>query len=114
MDDPTKADFDAFLACAWSPTVFVQMRYGGRLLAVAVTDVLRNALSAVYTFYDPDHAARSLGTFGILSQIELARREGLDHVYLGFWLAGHPKMDYKQGFGPLEKLAGGRWQDFAD
>ncbi len=112
MDHPTPADFDAFLACAWSPTTFITFRMDSRLLAVAVTDVLGDALSAVYTFFDPDEAARSLGTFAILAQVEQARREGRAHVYLGFWLQDHAKMQYKQGFQPLERLVGGRWQEF--
>ncbi|MEO7251879.1 MAG: arginyltransferase [Arenimonas sp.] len=112
MDDPSPEDFDGFLACSWSPTVFLEMRLRDTLLAVAVTDALPNALSAVYTFFAPEHAARSLGTFAILSQIEQARREGLEHLYLGFWLDAHPKMHYKKMFRPLEYLAAGQWRDF--
>ena len=112
MDHPTHADFDAFLSCPWSPTAFIEFRLDSRLLAVAVTDRLADALSAVYTFFDPDESARSLGTFAILAQVEQARRQGLAHVYLGFWLQDHAKMQYKQSFQPLERLVGGRWQDF--
>lgn len=113
MDNPSHEDFDGFLACSWSPTVFLEMRLRDCLLAVAVTDALPNALSAVYTFFAPEHAARSLGTFAILAQIEQARREGLEHLYLGFWLDAHPKMHYKKRFQPLEYLAAGQWQDFS-
>jgi arginine-tRNA-protein transferase len=109
MDQPQASDFDAFLACAWSPTRFLEFRLGAQLLAVAVTDVLPNALSAVYTFFEPEQAGRSLGTFAILSQIEQARREGRAHLYLGFWLDGHPKMHYKRNFQPLETLVGKDW-----
>ena len=112
MDDPSPEDFDGFLACSWSPTVFLEMRLRDSLLAVAVTDALPNALSAVYTFFAPEHATRSLGTFAILSQIEQARSEGLEHLYLGFWLDAHPKMHYKKMFRPLEYLSAGQWQDF--
>jgi arginine-tRNA-protein transferase len=110
MDQPQTTDFDAFLACPWSPTRFFEFRLNQRLLAVAVTDVLPNALSAVYTFFEPELADRSLGTFAILSQIEQARREGRAHLYLGFWLDGHPKMHYKRNFRPLETLVGKDWQ----
>lgn len=110
MDDPSHADFDAFLACAWSQTQFLEFRLHGELLAIAVTDVLTNSLSAVYTFYTPTDAARGLGTFAILSQVEQARRLGLDFLYLGFWLDRHPKMDYKKNFRPLQFLAGREWQ----
>ena len=60
---------------------------------------------------EPQAAARSLGTFAILTQVEHARTLGLQHVYLGFWLDGHPKMDYKRKFRPLERLAGREWID---
>jgi arginine-tRNA-protein transferase len=112
MDDPSPADFDGFLACPWSPTAFMEIRLGDQLLAVAVTDLLPDSLSAVYTFYSPDHAARGLGTFAILSQIEHARRQHAEHLYLGFWLDGHAKMHYKKTFRPLEFLSGREWIPF--
>jgi arginine-tRNA-protein transferase len=111
MDDPSHADFDGFLSCAWSPTIFLEFFEGEHLLGVAVTDLLPDSLSAVYTFFEPEAAARSLGTFAILTQVEHARTLGLQHVYLGFWLDGHPKMDYKRKFRPLERLAGREWVD---
>ena len=83
-------------------------------VALAVTDVVPGALSAVYTFYAPEHAARSLGTYGILRQLQRAREEGRDHLYLGFWLDGHPKMAYKRGFRPLEYLDGSSWRPMPD
>ncbi len=109
MDNPAPEDFEQFLSAPWSPTLFLDMRLGGRLLGVAVTDVCVSGLSAVYTFFDPDAASRSLGTFGILSQVELARRRGLEHVYLGYWIEGHPKMDYKRRFAGLEVLGEQGW-----
>jgi arginine-tRNA-protein transferase len=109
MDQPQPGDFDAFLACPWSPTRFFELRLDGQLLAVAVTDVLPDALSAVYTFFEPQHSGRSLGTFAILCQIEQARLARRDFLYLGFWLNGHPKMHYKQNFRPLETLDGKEW-----
>lgn len=114
MDHATQFDFEQFLACAWSPTRFLEARLDGQLLAVAVTDVVEGALSAVYTFFDPECADRSLGTAAILQQIDFARRTGRAHLYLGFWLAGHPKMDYKARFRPLELLVDGHWTGFAD
>lgn len=109
MDDSSPEDFDQFLACRWSPTRFLEMRLRGQLLGIAVTDLLPDALSAVYTFFDPAHADRSLGTFAILRQLALARAEQRAQLYLGYWIEGHPKMDYKRRFHPLEVLEGGRW-----
>jgi leucyl-tRNA---protein transferase len=111
MDDPGEEDFDRFLASPWSPTQFLELRLRGELLAVAVTDVLPAGLSAVYTFFEPSQAARSLGTCAILRQIELTRANGLPHLYLGYWIAGHPKMDYKARFGPLQVLGPRGWSN---
>lgn len=110
MDDPGPEDFDRFVASAWSTTQFFEFRHDGELLAVAVTDVVPGALSSVYTFFAPKQAARSLGTFAILSQIAWARASGHEHLYLGFWLDGHPKMDYKRNFRPQERLQGREWR----
>ena len=110
MDDPASEDFERFLFTAWSPTKFLELRLRERLLAVAVTDITACALSAVYTFFDPDGSARGLGTCAILRQIGLAHERGLAFVYLGFWIARHPKMDYKVRFRPLEVFDGGDWR----
>lgn len=112
MDDPSEAHFDSFLHSPWSPTYFLEMREHGRLVAVAVTDRVPGALSAVYTFYAPELSARSLGTYAILQQIAWARNEGCGYLYLGFWLDGHPKMAYKQGFQPLQHRVGDQWLTF--
>ena len=107
-------DFDNFLICKWSPTVFLEIRLGAKLLAVAVTDVLSDSLSAVYTFFDPEYSARSLGTFAILQQIEHAKLHHKNFVYLGFWLDQHKKMDYKRNFQPLEFMQGKTWRRFQE
>ncbi|MDE3141893.1 MAG: GNAT family N-acetyltransferase, partial [Pseudomonadota bacterium] len=109
MDDGTVEDFREFLAAHWSPTRFLELRDGTRLLAVAVTDVGNAALSAVYTWFDPAEAARGLGTLAILQQIAYGRAHGLQHLYLGYWIAGHPKMDYKRRYRPLEVLGAQGW-----
>src|SRR5258708_10703179 len=68
---------------------------GEELLAVALTDVLSDGLSMVYSFFEPSEESRSLGTFMILDHIARARRQGLPYVYLGYWIEGSKKMDYK-------------------
>jgi arginine-tRNA-protein transferase len=82
---------------------------GGRLLAVALTDVLADGLSMVYSFFEPDEAARSLGTFAILDHITRARKMGLAYLYLGYWVKGSRKMDYKGRFLPQERLLPAGW-----
>lgn len=112
MDDHGALEFAQFLIGAWIDSRFLELRERGshRLLAVAVTDLAPDALSAVYTFYDPDEAARGLGTLGVLRQLEWARRDGHAHLYLGYWIAGHAKMDYKRRFRPLEGFDGRGWR----
>jgi len=84
-------------------------RRGGDLLAVALTDVLGDGLSMVYSFFEPDEAARSLGTLVVLDHIERARRMGLAYVYLGYWVRSSRKMDYKSRFLPQERLTPDGW-----
>jgi arginine-tRNA-protein transferase len=80
------------------------------LTAVCLTDMLEDGLSLVYSFFNPDLHARSLGTYMILDHIEIAREAGLPYVYLGYWVPGSPKMQYKANFSALEIFLGGEWQ----
>ncbi len=82
----------------------------GPLAAVALTDILSDGLSMVYSFYDPALGDRSLGTMMILDHIERARRLGLPHVYLGYWVEGSRKMAYKARFLPQERLGMEGWE----
>lgn len=112
MEAHTPEDFDQFLLGDCAHTLFAEFREDGQLLAVAVTDVLPDALSSVYTFYAPEAATRGLGTHAILRQIQWACEAGLSYLYLGFWLHNHPKMDYKRHFRPLQGFDGQRWLPF--
>ena len=91
------------------PDSSINGRGRGQLLAVGLSDVLSDGLSMVYSFFDPDEGARSLGTFMILDHIARARRMGLTYVYLGYWVRGSKKMDYKGRFLPQERLAPNGW-----
>jgi arginine-tRNA-protein transferase len=110
MDNPTAATYLEFLCATWSETVFFEMRAEGRLLAVAVTDVMQNGLSAVYSFFDPDVGRRSLGRYSILFQIEEARRRNLQWLYLGYWIKQCRKMNYKNEYRPLEYYVDNDWR----
>jgi arginine-tRNA-protein transferase len=91
------------------PDTAINGRGSGALLAVALTDVLSDGLSMVYSFFDPEAEARSLGTYMILDHIQRAERMGLRYVYLGYWVRGSRKMDYKGRFLPQERLMSDGW-----
>jgi arginine-tRNA-protein transferase len=82
----------------------------GSLIAVCLTDLLSDGLSMVYSFYDPAVQNRSLGSYMILDHIERARKLGLPHVYLGYWVEGSKKMAYKARFLPQERLGPAGWE----
>jgi arginine-tRNA-protein transferase len=86
----------------------------GELIAVSLTDVLEDGLSMVYSFYAPDLAPQSLGTYMILDHIDIARDAGLPHVYLGYWVPGSTKMGYKANFTGLEIYHNQHWTPMSD
>ena len=83
------------------------------LIATCLTDVLDDGLSMVYSFYDPERARNSLGTYIILDHIRIAQEAGLPYVYLGYWVPGSSKMGYKASFSAIEVFRGGEWSDLA-
>lgn len=111
MDNPTPASYIDFLTAGWAETIFYEMKLEDRLVAVAATDVLNNALSAVYTFYEPELAERSLGKYSIFYQIMQARLLGLKWLYLGYWIKDSQKMKYKSEFKPHQQYNNNEWHD---
>ncbi|BCK88312.1 aspartate/glutamate leucyltransferase [Sideroxyarcus emersonii] len=110
MDDDSPEQYRNFLLQSHVDTMLVEFREGELLRMVSVVDVLQDGLSAVYTFYDPDVAHSSYGTFNVLWQIELCRKLQLPFLYLGYWIADSRKMAYKANFQPLQGLYDGTWQ----
>jgi leucyl-tRNA---protein transferase len=82
------------------------------LFAVALTDQMSDGLSMVYSYFNPEMEDRSLGTFMILDHIARARAAGLPHVYLGYWVNGSRKMNYKVRFKPQEHLGPKGWERY--
>lgn len=91
----------------------IAYRDAERLVCLAVCDQGGNSLSAVYTFFDPDHPGLGLGTYSILKQIEYCQSENLQYLYLGYYVAGSPHMQYKSRFLPNERLIEGKWIRFS-
>ena len=92
------------------PDSRINGRGTGDLIAVALTDILGDGLSMVYSFYNPHIPQRSLGSYLILDHIARARAMGLPYVYLGYWVQGSRKMDYKRRFLPQERLMPQGWE----
>lgn len=114
VDDHEQERCGEFFLSRWAATYFIEFRERGELIAVAVVDEMDGGLSAVYTFFDPTSKRRGLGTFAILSQIELCRQQGLPWLYLGYLIHASPKMAYKARFRPYQILQDGLWHDESD
>jgi arginyl-tRNA--protein-N-Asp/Glu arginylyltransferase len=95
-----------------NPTTTLEFRYrlAGRLVGIAYVGATPRALNSIYAFHDPTLSRRSLGTFDILKEIELARDMDLEYVYLGYLVEGCLSMEYKKAFGPHEVLVGAEWR----
>lgn len=96
------------------PDSFITGKGQGELMAVALTDKMADGLSMVYSYFNPEMDERSLGTFMILDHIARARAMGLPHVYLGYWVNGSRKMNYKVRFKPQEHLGPKGWERFTE
>lgn len=109
MDLDDSEQYTQFLLSSQVDTSLVEFRDAGKLVMVAVVDRIEDGLSAVYTFFDPDEARRSLGAFAILWEIGETRRLGLSSLYLGYWIKNCQKMSYKIAYRPIELLINNEW-----
>ena len=118
MADMTVLDFSAMVDDNFVDSRLVEYRVrtgenGPEPLAAAVlVDILGDGMSMIYSFYDPEQARRGLGTFMILDNLARVKRLGLPYLYLGYWVKGSRKMDYKSRFLPQERLTPDGWQLF--
>jgi arginine-tRNA-protein transferase len=114
MDQDSRDQYSHFLLQSRINTRLIEFRDAGRLVMVSIVDYLPDGLSSVYTFFDPDAAGASLGTYNILWQIEQCRALGLPYLYLGYWIRDTRKMAYKALFRPIEGLVDGQWRCLSD
>ena len=110
MENDSREQYRNFLLQSHVDSMLVEFRENGVLRMVSIIDILEDGLSSVYTFYDPEVAQASFGTYSILWQIELCRKLELDYLYLGYWIKESGKMAYKANFRPLQGLVEGEWQ----
>lgn len=103
-------DYRTMIEVGAANSFVAEFRQESTLVAACLTDRLGSGLSAVYSFFDPAAARRSLGNYIILWLVEAARTERLSHVYLGYWIAESRKMAYKSQFRPLEILSKEAWR----
>ncbi len=112
MTDPCKDDFENFLVTQnWSNALFMEFRFEKELIAVAVTDIVSDGFSCVYTFYNPLERHRAPGQFAILRQIEMTCEYQLPYLYLGYWIEDSSKMSYKSDYQPLEYYFNEKWMN---
>lgn len=110
MDQDNREQYTHFLLQSHVDTHLVEFREGSALRMVSVIDRLVDGLSSVYTFYDPEIARASYGTYSVIWQIEACKRLHLPYLYLGYWIRESRKMAYKIRFRPLEGRIEGQWQ----
>ena len=110
MDEDGHEQYAHFLLQNNVDTRLIEFSDGDAVRMVSIIDVLEDGLSSVYTFYDPDVAGASFGTYNILWQARQCNALDLPYLYLGYWIAESRKMAYKSRFAPIEGLIDGRWQ----
>jgi len=113
MADSSPDDYLNFLTSSWCNTLFVEFSINNKLAAVAIVDLLDNALSAVYTFFEPEFSQYSLGNYAVLWQLQHALEMKLKFIYLGFWIADCKKMSYKTQYQPIQGFIENEWRDLA-
>lgn len=112
MDHGDRFKYEDSLIRSSVQSAFLEFHLEQKLVAISVVDVAAQGLSAVYTFFEPELANRSLGRFAVLTLVNKAREMGLDYVYLGYWIKDCSKMSYKSEYRPLLMYDGTAWVDF--
>jgi arginine-tRNA-protein transferase len=109
MYPPSYEQYRNFIHCQWQSPIFIEGRIDNKLIGVAVTDEINGGLSALYTFFEPSLAKRSLGTFFITQQIKACQKANLPYLYLGYQIDKCNKMNYKNKFYPHQRFIENKW-----
>ncbi len=109
MYPANKASFIEFTHSQWQQVIFMHLYENEKLIAIAVTDVLSTGLSALYTFFEPEHPY-SLGSISILAQLIKTKALNLPWLYLGFQIDACQSMKYKTKFKPNERFIKEKWE----
>ncbi|NRA55692.1 MAG: arginyltransferase [Gammaproteobacteria bacterium] len=109
MYPPNEDQLKSFTQSKWSNIEFIELYHQQQLISVAIVDRTPNALSAVYTFFDPQFAKLSLGSYNILQQIEYAAQNNIKFVYLGYFIDACDSMKYKQKYLPNQRYIDDSW-----
>jgi arginine-tRNA-protein transferase len=105
-----RESFESFLCDSPMESMCMDFYFGQKLVLSGLIDVCPNAVSLVYSWYDPDDTRRSLGKYFILRAIDWCRENGIDYCYLGYYIAESRKMNYKTAFRPCQILnPDGEW-----
>ena len=110
MYPPSREQFDRFLSSSWSNTMALSLFLDEKLVGMMITDLTLDGVSAVYSFFEPELAARSLGIYMVLQLFEEAKRLGLPYCYLGYYIKNCQKMSYKNQYQPMEAFIERQWQ----
>lgn len=108
-EDPEK--YTSFIESNFSNSKFICLYLDQTLIGISVIDQFGGGLSAVYTFFDPEQSKRSLGTYVIMYLLKIAKLQHIPFLYLGYWVDGSPKMDYKRNFKPMQGYKDKQWID---
>jgi len=113
MCDEDQRKYMGFIESSFANSKFLCFYLGTKLIGISVLDQFQGGLSAVYTFFEPEHQKRSLGTYAILYAAKMAHKREIPFLYLGYWIEGSQKMDYKRTFKPLQGYIDRNWVDLS-
>lgn len=109
-NNDARSYYEGFFLNRIIPGMEIRFRLQGRLVGNAIVDMGDNWMNAVYFYFDPDEADRSLGTFNILNMVKTCLQLDISYLYLGYYIEEVAAMNYKSRFSPHYLLLDGRWR----